>query len=157
MALTFPRRRLSPAQRWLLWLNWLVYGKTTFKPIWRAHVVSHDLLGQAYHLYQSGFHIAAGMMCRAWLERTLKRLCLITPTWRECRGCNAADFIEFLKKHEVLDPATLKLAKDTYVATSRICHTGTTTKGRLKAIFNQTEGIRKRVEEATRELLGRAS
>ena len=155
MSLAITRRRpVTP--RWILRLLWLIYRKPHFRPIWNANVVSHDLLGQARHLYESGFYIAAGMLARAYLERSLKRLCLITPTWRECRGSNVGDFIQFLTRYEVLDADSLQLVGSLYKRTSRICHAGMATKGKLDTIFSDLKCARKSIEEASLRALGRA-
>ena len=149
-------RRSHAAPRWILRLLWLVSRRPHFRPIWKADLVSKDLLGQAEFLNDAGYQIAACMLTRSFLERSLKRLALITPTWKECRAKSAKEFIGFLRNHGAIDQKTANLANSIYARSSEVCHCGGVTRKRTHVLLAETKSLRRQLEQATVVALGRA-
>lgn len=155
MTLPLSRRSHVPP-RWILWLFWLVTRKPHFRPLWKADLVSNDLLGQAEFLHEAGYQIAACMLARAFVERSVKRLALILPSWKEHRRNSTKYTIEYLCKHRAIDVKTARLIESVYSRASRVCHCGGAGHSRTLALLTETQVIRRRLEQATIGALGRA-
>jgi len=101
-------------------------------------------------LAKAGFLIASGMMARAFVERTLKRLVTISPGWKQHRPAMPVSFYaNFLLGSKIIDEKTAALIVSVYDRTSKVCHNGKASVGGCNAILQDCHSLKRRFEEAT--------
>jgi len=150
------KKHTSVTPRWLLRLLWIATRRRKFRPIWQADLVANDLLGQARFLFDAGYLIAAGMLTRSYVERSLKRLSLISSTWKECKARTAPELIQFLQNNDAIDGKTGALASHIYKNASKICHTGKASKPAVVSLLRDAKAYQRRFDDAMTVALNRA-